>query len=82
MISAIQLIQRRLALGFLTLWAGCIAYAAPAPWVDCYHVQGPDPYCSEDFFWVPGYWGMDYYGQRVWHAGYYQRRMVVRDHRR
>lgn len=68
-------LKRHLALGFLVFWTGCVAYASPAPWVDCYHTLAPDPYCSSDFYWVPGHWSMDWYGHRVWNQGYYQRRM-------
>jgi hypothetical protein len=82
-ISAVQMARRILALAFLAFWTGCIAYANPAlPPVNCYYQTTPYAYCDAEFVWVPGYWTLGYYGERIWHPGYYRRRIEVRDHRR
>lgn len=78
MIDSATKLKRYLAAGFLAFWTGCVAYASPAPWVDCYTQLAPHPYCEADFIWIPGHWTMDYYGRRVWNPGYYARRMTRR----
>lgn len=75
----------RLILALLLAVSGCVAAvrAGPLEPVYCLEQVAPHPSCEADYIWLPGYWGWDGWGRRVWIPGRYTPRYpYVRDHRR
>lgn len=75
----------KLLLALLIAVSGCVAAvrAGPVEPIYCMDRLAPYPDCDGDYIWIPGYWGYDGWGRRIWIQGRYAPRWPnVRDHRR